>query len=175
MMGSPVDEAERFEDESPQHEVTISRGFWLFDTACTQALWQAVMGDNPSHFKGADRPVENVSFEDVAVFLERLNERLPGLDLVLPTEAQWEYACRAGTDTPFSFGANITTDQVNYAGFAPYAGAAEGEYRGQTVPVGSLPANPWGLFEMHGNVREWCVDTWHESYDGAPAGRQCLD
>lgn len=110
-MGSPKDEPERWDDEGPQHRVTISQGFWLFDTACTQVLWQAVMGSNPSAFKGADRPVETVSWNDCQDFLKRLNERLPGLDLSLPTEAQWEYACRAGTTTPFSFGANITPER----------------------------------------------------------------
>ena len=169
MMGSPEAEAERYDDEGPQHAVTISQGFWMFDTACTQELWEAVMGENPSDFKGSDRPVENVSFEDVQAFFTKLKERVPDLDLALPTEAQWEYACRAGTETPFSFGANITTEQVNYDGDNPYAGAEKGTYRGETVAVGSLPANPWGLFEMHGNVDEWCADTWHESYDGAPA------
>jgi formylglycine-generating enzyme required for sulfatase activity len=169
LMGSPEDEPERWEAEGPQHAVTIGQGFWLFDTACAQALWQAVMGDNPSHFKGADRPVENVSWHDVQRFIGRINERLPGLNLQLPTEAQWEYACRAGTTTPFSFGENITTDQVNYNGNYPYADAEKGMYRQETVPAGSLPPNPWGLYEMHGNVWEWVQDAWHDSYEGAPA------
>ena len=155
LMGSPEDELERDDDEGPQHPVTISRGFWLFDTACTQALWEAVMGKNPRAFKGAERPVENVSWHDCQDFLKRLNERVPGIDLVLPSEAQWEYACRAGTTTPFSFGATITPEQVNYA-------------REETVPVASLPSNLWGLYEMHGNVWEWCQDYWHGDYQGAP-------
>ena len=167
-MGSPEDEPERYDDEGPQHPVMIGRGFWLFDTACTQALWEAVMGENPSRFKGADRPVENVSWNDCQDFLKRLNERLPGLDLALPSEAQWEYACRAGTTTPFSFGANITPEQVNYDGNYPYAGGKKGLYRQETVPVASLPPNPWGLYEMHGNVWEWCQDHWHDNYQGAP-------
>src|SRR5512143_4332357 len=98
-MGSPETEPGRWNDEGPQHKVTISKGFWLFDTACTQALWQAVMGNNPSRFTSPDRPVEQVSWNDVQDFLARINERIPGLALDLPTEAQWEYACRAGTDT----------------------------------------------------------------------------
>ena len=168
-MGSPEDEPERYDDEGPQHSVTISRGFWLFDTACTQALWEAVMGENPSGFKGEDRrPVENISWNDCQHFIKRLNERLPGLDLALPSEAQWEYACRAGTTTPFSFGATITPAQVNYNGNYPYAGGKKGLYRGETVPVASLPPNPWGLHEMHGNVWEWCQDHWHDNYQGAP-------
>ncbi|MCU0875874.1 MAG: formylglycine-generating enzyme family protein [Pirellulaceae bacterium] len=168
-MGSPEDELERSSSESPQHPVTIRRGFWLFDTACTQALWEAVIGENPSHFKGADRPVENVSWHGCQDFLKRLNEHLPGLDLVLPSEAQWEYACRAGTTTPFSFGANITPEQVNYNGDYPYAGGKKGLYRHETVPVASLPPNPWGLYEMHGNVWEWTQDHWHDNYRGVPS------
>jgi formylglycine-generating enzyme required for sulfatase activity len=167
LMGSPEDEAERFDGEGLQHEVTIPRGFWLFDTACTQALWQAVMGDNPSTFKGPDRPVESVSWDDVQTFLAKINGMIPGLNLVLPSEAQWEYACRAGTQTPFSFGETITSEQVNYDGNYPYAGGEKGLYRRETVPVGGLPANSWGLYEMHGNVWEWCTDHWHDNYDSA--------
>ncbi len=169
LMGSPEDEPERFDDEGPQHPVAIRQGFWLFDTACTQALWEAVMGQNPSQFKGPGRrPVEQVSWNGCQTFLKQLNERLPGLDLALPSEAQWEYACRAGTTTPFSFGDNITPEQVNYHGDYPYPGGKTGLYRQETVPVASLPPNLWGLFEMHGNVREWCQDHWHGNYRGAP-------
>jgi formylglycine-generating enzyme required for sulfatase activity len=168
LMGSPEGEPERFVGEGPQHSVMIGRGFWLFDTACTQELWEAVMGENPSRFKGDDRPVENVSWNHCQTFLQQLNERLPGLDLALPSEAQWEYACRAGTTTPFSFGADITPEQVNYNGNYPYAGGQTGSYRRETVPVASLPPNPWGLYEMHGNVWEWCQDHWHDNYRGAP-------
>ena len=168
LMGSPKDEPERSSSESPQHPVTISQGFWLFDTACTQALWEAVMGENLSRFKGAERPVENVSWNDCQDFLKRLNRRLPGLNLALPSEAQWEYACRTGTTTPFSFGATIIPEQVNYDGNYPYAGGKKGLYRQETVPVASLPPNPWGLHEMLGNVWEWCQDHWHDDYQGAP-------
>jgi formylglycine-generating enzyme required for sulfatase activity len=162
-MGSPEDEPGRYgegsdRNEGPQHEVTISRGFWLFDTACTQALWQAVMGHNPSRFPSPDRLVEYVGWEDCQRFLTQINERVPGLDLCLPTEAQWEYACRAGTETAFSLGDNITPAQVNYDGNYPYKGGAKGLYRQQTVAVASLPPNPWGLYEIHGNVYEWCHD-----------------
>ena len=158
LMGSPDSEPERQEREGPRHEVTISKGFWLFDTACNQGFWQAVMGENPSHHLGSDLPVESVSFFEVERFLERIAERVPGLTLTLPSEAQWEYACRAGTETPFSFGETIQTDQVNFDGNYPYGNSETGFYRQETVPVGSLPANPWGLFEMHGNVDEWCLD-----------------
>lgn len=158
-MGSPDNEPERRNHEGPRHEVTISRGFWLADTACTQALWQAVMGDNPSGFKDdLQQPVEKVSWHDVQVFLQSLQILLPGCQVDLPSEAEWEYACRAGTTTPFSFGANITPLQVNYRGDFPYAGSENGKFRKKTLAVKSLPANPWGLYEMHGNVWEWCKD-----------------
>ncbi|MBI1209561.1 MAG: SUMF1/EgtB/PvdO family nonheme iron enzyme [Azospirillum sp.] len=157
-MGSPADEPERYSDEGPQHGVTLSRGLWLADSACTQALWQAVTGTELSRFKGPDRPVERVSWHDVQGFLARLEALMPGCGAALPSEAEWEYACRAGTETPFSFGATITTDQANFNGNFPYAGGPKGRYRGETVAVKSLPANPWGLYQMHGNVFEWCAD-----------------
>ena len=168
-MGSPEDEPERHQREGPRHEVRLSEGFWLFATACTQAVWEAVMGGNPARFRDPWRPVEQVSWEDAQAFIARLNERVPGLELRLPSEAQWEYACRAGTDTPFSLGANIAPEQVNYHGEYPYHGGVKGLYRGETVAVGSLPPNPWGLYEMHGNVWEWVQDAWHDDYRGAPA------
>jgi len=181
-MGSPTDEPERqsFGHDESLHRVTLTEGYWLADTVCTQALWEAVLGENPSRFKGAQRPVERVSWTDVVErFLPALAARVPGLGAALPTEAQWECACRAGTDTPFAFGANITTDQVNYDGNYPYAGGAKGEYREQTVEVKALPANDWGLYQMHGNVWEWCAD-WLADYPpgalvdplGPPEGRE---
>ena len=165
LMGSPASEPERHDDEGPQHLVTLTRGFWLGATACSQALWRAVTGESPSpsHFKGDDRPVEQVSWNDVQGFLRRLEGLVPGVVADLPTEAEWEYACRAGMTTPFSFGETITPEQVNYDGNYPYAGGAKGLYREETVPVGSLPANAWGLHEMHGNVWEWCADG-HRTY-----------
>ncbi len=162
MMGSPENEPERSGNEI-QHEVILTEGFWLGETTCTQALWQAVMGENPSRFKGNNRPVENVSWNDCMAFINRINTKMDHLNLRLPTEAEWEYACRAGTSTPFSFGDNITTDQVNYNGNYPYNGGPKGEYRGETVEVGTLPCNAWGLYEMHGNVWEWCRD-WYDEY-----------
>jgi formylglycine-generating enzyme required for sulfatase activity len=162
LMGSPQSEKERSDDEV-QHEVTLSQGFWLADTACTQTLWQAVMGNNPASFSDDPRnPVERVSWNDTQGFIQKLNEAVSGLKAKLPTEAQWEYACRAGTTTPFSFGENITSEQVNYDGNYPNAGGKK-----ETVPVKSLPANPWGLYEMHGNVWEWCQD-WYGSYPAEP-------
>ncbi|MDS4040296.1 MAG: formylglycine-generating enzyme family protein [Candidatus Competibacter sp.] len=161
LMGSPEDEHDRLDGEL-QHEVILTRGFWLAETACTQALWRAVTGENPSHFKGERRPVERVSWSDAQQFIEQLNSAVPGLEARLPTEAEWEYACRAGTTTLFSFGEDITPEQVNYNGNYPYRGE-KGLSRGETVEVASLPANPWGLYEMHGNVYEWCQD-WYSDY-----------
>jgi formylglycine-generating enzyme required for sulfatase activity len=166
-MGSPEAEAGRYHDEGPRHEVTLSWGYWLGDTACSQALWEAVMRKNPSRFEGGERPVDQVSFEDVQRFLERLNNLVPGLALTLPTEAQWEYCCRAGTETPFSLGEDITVEEVNYDGNHPYARGRKGRYRQETVAVGSLPPNPWGFYEMHGNVWEWCRD-WQRTYEAVP-------
>ncbi len=162
MMGSPEDEPERMERESPQHEVVLTESYWLADTACLQAIWQAVR-KNPSRFTGAERPVEMVSWEDVQNFIDQLNAAIHGLKLVLPSEAQWEYACRAGTTTPFSFGADITPEQVNYNGYFPYAKGEKGEYRQKTVDGKELPCNDWGLYQMHGNVWEWCRD-WFGDY-----------
>ncbi|MDJ0842486.1 MAG: formylglycine-generating enzyme family protein, partial [Acidobacteriota bacterium] len=147
LMGSPEDEPGRWDGEGPRHQVTLSRGFWMAETTCTQALWQAVMGENPSRFKGPDLPIENVSWHDVTRFLDKLNGARPELALRLPTEAEWEYACRVGTNGPFSFGEQITTEQVNYDGNHPYHGGEKGEYRERTVPVKSLPANAWGLYQ----------------------------
>jgi formylglycine-generating enzyme required for sulfatase activity len=128
------------------------------------------MGDNPSNFKDDPaNPVEQVSWRDITEnFLSALNRLVPGLEALLPTEAQWENACRAGTTTPFSFGKQITPAQVNYDGDNPYAGGEKGEYREKTVPVKSLRANGWGLHEMHGNVWEWVEDCYKASYEGAP-------
>jgi sulfatase modifying factor 1 len=166
LMGSPEREKERWDDESPQHEVTLTNGYWLADTACTQELWMAVMkGENPSGFKGdPQNPAENVSWKMIdEQFLPKINGLVAGLDACLPTEAQWEYACRAGTTTPFWWGSELTTDKANYDGENPYAGGAKGEYRGKTMPVKSFDRNPWGLWQMHGNVWEWCQD-WFGEY-----------
>ncbi len=155
-MGSPEDEAGRWEGEGPQHEVQLTQGFWVFDTPCTQALWQAVMGTNPSRFQGEKRPVESVSWEDCQEFLAAFNRKLPELDLVLPTEAQWEYACRAGTVTP--------RYQEDVDAIARYSENSDGE----THDVGLKQPNAWGLYDMLGNVYEWCWDGWHD-YTGNAA------
>jgi sulfatase modifying factor 1 len=157
-MGSPQSEPERFDDEI-QNEVELTQGFWLADTTCTQELWQAVMGSNPSWFKGFNRPVDNISYEDCRKFLKKVNDIVSHLELCLPTEAQWEYACRAGTQTPFCFGETINTEQVNYGG----GGAILSGWQ-ETREVKVLPHNDWELYQMHGNVREWCAD-WYGAYD----------
>jgi len=172
-MGSPETEPDHRDNET-QHEVELRRGFWLGGTAVTQALWTAVMSKNPSNFQGQGRPVERVSWDDVQKFLQRLRVEYPEILFDLPTEAEWEYACRAGTRTPFSFGWNITPAQVNYDGNYPYDGAEKGEFREQTVPVKSLPPNPWGLFEMHGNVWEWCADRFRD-FNGVGTGEVVTD
>jgi sulfatase modifying factor 1 len=164
-MGSPEDEAGR-EDSEAIHPVTLSQGFWLADSTVAQGLFEAVMGTNPSRFTDDARlPVETVSWDDAIAFCAALNRRVPGLEAGLPSEAQWEYACRAGTPTtrPFSFGDTITPEQVNYNGNYPYGNGKKGLYRERTVPVGSLPPNAWGLHEMHGNLWEWCSD-WFGPY-----------
>ncbi|WP_289021013.1 formylglycine-generating enzyme family protein [Desulfobacter postgatei] len=170
MMGSPEDEPDRWSSEGPLHRVVFETGFWLAETACTQELWQAVTGKNPSKFieEGVEYPVENVNWDDACEFIDELNRLVPGLDIRLPSEAEWEYACRAGTDTPFWFGHELTSDKANYDGTQPYNKGPKGKYRKKTMPVKSFEQNPWGLYQMHGNIWEWCQDRWHDSYDGAP-------
>jgi formylglycine-generating enzyme required for sulfatase activity len=165
-MGSPTNEAERNNDEGPQHQVTVP-SFFMGKYPLTQAQYQAIMGNNPSYFKGNNRPVEAVSWDDAVRFCQKLSQRT-GKNYRLPSEAEWEYACRAGTKTPFSFGDNITTDLVNYDGTYPYKSAPKGKYREQTTDVGTFPPNAFGLYDMHGNVWEWCEDDWHENYIDAP-------
>jgi uncharacterized protein (TIGR02996 family) len=160
LMGSPHDEEARREDET-QHRVTLTQGFYLGIHPVTQAQWQAVMGSNPSQCKGDNLPVENVSWEECQAFCQKLGER-DEQRYRLPTEAEWEYACRAGTTTPFHFGQTISTDQANYDGKFTYGQGKKGEYREKTTPVGSFPANAWGLFDIHGNVWEWLQDGYRD-------------
>jgi formylglycine-generating enzyme required for sulfatase activity len=173
-----------------RHEVTVS-SFYMSRYAVTQAEYQTLMGNNPSYFKGNNLPVEQVSWYDAVEYCNRRSEReglapayrMNGTDVIwersangyrLPTEAEWEYACRAGTTTLFNTGDNISTDQANYDGDYPYHNNnAKGAYRGKTVDVGSFAPNAWGLYDLHGNVWEWCWD-WYENYTVAaqtdPAG-----
>jgi formylglycine-generating enzyme required for sulfatase activity len=156
-------------DKGEQHQVTLTKGFHLGKHEVTQAQWERVMGSDPSEYKGADRPVEQVSWNDAVEFCKKLTEmekkagRVPeGMTYQLPTEAQWEYACRAGTTTVYSWGDTITKTNANYnSGEVPRRRAAQ--LAGAATPVGNYPANPWGFHDMHGNVWEWCAD-WYGNY-----------
>ena len=153
LMGSPYLETGRYPDESPQHEATVP-AFAMGKFEVTQAQYEAVMGNNPSNFKGANRPVESVSWNDAVEFCQKLSQQ-SGRTYRLPSEAEWEYACRAGTTTPYFFGESLAKSQANYGSES-------------TTDVGSFPPNNFGLYDMHGNVYEWCLDDWHDNYSGAP-------
>ncbi|MDB9506807.1 SUMF1/EgtB/PvdO family nonheme iron enzyme [Microcystis aeruginosa CS-338/01] len=161
--------------ERPQHLVKVP-AFYMSQTPITQGQWRAIaatakidinLETNPSRFKGDELPVERVNWYQATEFCKRLS-RETKREYRLPSEAEWEYACRAGTKTPFHFGETITGELANYNAGYTYAGEAKGEYRQQTTPVGQFPPNAFGLYDMHGNVWEWCADTWHDNYDGAP-------
>ncbi|MFT5327361.1 MAG: sulfatase activating formylglycine-generating enzyme [Planctomycetaceae bacterium] len=149
--------------ETPQQTTTISRGFWLFDTPCTQALWEVVMGENPSRFKGPSRPVENVSWHDCQQFVEALNSQLPDLQLALPTEAEWEYACRAGTDTS-TYAGDLTIDKNGHADGLEQVAWYTANSENETHDVAELQPNEWGLYDTLGNVWEWCSDNVGRQY-----------
>lgn len=158
LMGSPEDEPERWDDED-LHAVCLAAGFWLGEVAVSQALWRQVTGENPGRFRGENLPVESVSYNDIhEIFLPALNSQSPLLQACLPTEAQWEYACRAGTRTPFSFGHLLGAEMANSNGTMPYNNQQPSVYRKSTVPVDEFQPNGWGLYQMHGNVWEWCAD-----------------
>ncbi|NCR71968.1 MAG: formylglycine-generating enzyme family protein [Microcystis aeruginosa LG13-12] len=185
MMGTEDEEIERlvkkfgwdgFRREKPSHRVTVS-SFYMGRYPITQAQWRAIaatakididLKTNPSHFKGDELPVESVNWYQATEFCKRLS-RETKREYRLPSEAEWEYACRAGTTTAFHFGETITADLANYRGTKTYADESTGKYRRKTTPVGYFQvANAFGLYDMHGNVWEWCADTWHDNYDGAP-------
>ncbi|WP_204140735.1 formylglycine-generating enzyme family protein [Halomicronema sp. CCY15110] len=176
LMGSPQDELERFDSEGPQHQVTVP-SFFMGTYPVTQAQWRAVAGlpqvetelnPDPAKFPGDMNPVEQVNWHEAVEFCARL-AAYTGRPYRLPSETEWEYACRAGTTTPFHFGETITTDLANYDGTAAFDGGPIGEYREKTTSVDHFTtANAFGLCDMHGNVWEWCQDVWHDNYDGAP-------
>jgi eukaryotic-like serine/threonine-protein kinase len=166
LMGSLDSEQYRDEYESPQHQVNVSE-FYLGRTLVTQSQWTAIMGKNPSHFKGNDKlPVEQVSWLDAMNFCQKLSQTT-GRTYRLPSEAEWEYACLAGTTTPFAFGETITPAVINYNGNYLYGADAKGESRGKTTPIGTFPPNLFGLYDLHGNLWEWCLDEWVNNYNGA--------
>jgi formylglycine-generating enzyme required for sulfatase activity len=178
-MGSPESEEGRWSDgrEGPRHQVSVEP-FFISQFPITQAQWRFVAWERrgegeielelePSYFKGDDLPVEQVSWYEAVEFCQRLSE-LTGRYYRLPTEAEWEYACRGDTTTPFYFGATVTRDLANYTASITYAQAPEGEYREKTTPVGQFLPNTFGLYDMHGNVREWCLDRWHGNYESGP-------
>jgi formylglycine-generating enzyme required for sulfatase activity len=171
-MGSPENEKGRSYTESPQHQVNVP-SFFIGKYPLTQAQYQAIMGNNPAYFNGNNRPVECVSWDDGVAFCQKLSQKT-GKNYKLPSEAQWEYACRAGTTTPFYFGESITPYLVNYDGNYAYAAAPKGQYRKQTTDVGTFPPNAFGLYDMHGNVWEWCEDDWQENYINAPVNGSAL-
>lgn len=159
LMGSPPEEKHRLGSEV-RHKVTLTRGFYMGVHLVTQEQWQEVMGKNPSQFTGEQNlPVDTVSWRNCQEFIKKLQEKEPDKRAYrLPTEAEWEYACRAGTTTPFHVGDTISTSQANYDGSFAYGGGTRGINRGKTTPVGTFPANAWGLHDMHGNLWQWCQD-----------------
>ena len=186
-MGAPETEEESMSRERPQHSVTV-QPFYMGRFPVTQAQWRMVastypakdrdIDPSPSDFNGDDRPVENVSWDDAVEFCKRLSAH-SGKDYRLPSEAQWEYACRAGTTTPFHFGETLTDELANYQAEdetinntlykGAYGRGIQGKYRQETTEVGIFPSNAWGLHDMHGNVWEWCADIWHDDYTNAPS------
>jgi formylglycine-generating enzyme required for sulfatase activity len=187
MMGSPPEEALRSEDEGPQHQVKVPN-FFMGQFTITQAQWAAIaklpqvrrpLSPDPAQFKDKDNPIERVSWNEAIEFCDRLT-KLTNRPYRLPSEAEWEYACRAGTKTPFHTGPTIITDLANYRGLddsqgdrgtflGNYGKGPKGKYRGRTIAANEFPPNAFGLYQMHGNVWEWCLDNWHQGYKDAPS------
>jgi formylglycine-generating enzyme required for sulfatase activity len=174
VMGAPAEDSPAW-DAHPQHEVTL-QAFWMSKYPITQAQWRSVaslpkvkvsLDPDPSAFKGDNRPVETLSWYEAMEFCKRLSVYTKDV-YTLPSEAQWEYSCRGATTTPFYFGETISPDQANYNGHYTYGAGLQGIYREETTDVGSFSANNFGLYDMHGNVWEWCLDQFHDSYKGAP-------
>ena len=156
-----------YDDEHPYHQVRIS-SFLMSKYPITQEQWKAVMKREPPYrCKGLKRPVDRVSWKDAIEFCLRLSKRKRNT-YRLPSEAEWEYACRAGTRTPFAFGETVTTELVNFVGEHTHQLEDKGVYRHESTEVGSFPPNAFGLYDMHGNVWEWCADDWHDDYNGSP-------
>ncbi|MEM9005116.1 MAG: formylglycine-generating enzyme family protein [Cyanobacteria bacterium P01_F01_bin.86] len=178
-MGPSRSEPQAKTYELPRHAVNLAP-FFISKYPITQAQWAAVaalpkvrreLDQAPSHFQGSHRPVESVSWLEAKEFCDRLSQQT-GRRYQLPSEAQWEYACRAGTQTPFNVGETITSQLADYIGTYTYKAETAGEYRQSTMPVGQFSPNAFGLYDMHGNVWEWCADSWHTTYRGAPTGGQ---
>jgi formylglycine-generating enzyme required for sulfatase activity len=176
LMGSPEDELERRENEGPQHLVTIARPFFMAQYLITQEQWRSVVAMpqiqrklkfNPSRFDGENLPIEGTSWQDAEEFCLRLSN-YTDRQYRLPTEAEWEYACRAGSTTAFHFGETINPELANCNGRYTYNHGEKSQYRQRTTIVGSFLANDFGLYDMHGNLWEWCLDDWHNNYQGAP-------
>ncbi len=163
MMGSPSTERKRDSDEVHQRKVRITKPFYIGKYEVTQSEYEAVMGKNPSRLKGANNPADSVSWNDAVEFCKKLSWK-EGITYRLPTEAEWEYACRAGTTTAFHYGDSLSSEQANFDGKYPYGGAKKGPRREKTMPVGSFRPNAWGLHDMHGNVWEWCSDWYDKKY-----------
>lgn len=161
-MGSPAGEKDRLDNET-SHEVTLTKDFYLGKFMVTQAQYEAVTGKNPSYFKGKQLPVGEVSWDDAAAFCAALGARVKRT-VELPSEAQWEYACRGGTNTPFHFGSKLSGEHANHDGTSPYGTETKGEFKKMTVDVGSYKPNGFGLYDMHGNLWEWCRD-YYGPYD----------